>query len=348
MSIFLVALLVLRQLLAPLAGYLLFQHTTSKVGIYWWGGTVGGLKAGYVTGQSKLDAYLTAVGGSVARVTLSPASDQAYTGGACITFPVTLTGLAQTTTWQTIFSDANVTTFVITGYDFVSWPNCGTKSYLNPAFFTAANTAAVSAEWQALATYLGSTYPTKTFILNAWEGDNDCWCGSSFTATAGSCPAGPSNISGYTLWMKARTAGIQAAAKGNVKSAMEMNDIGPLSSQGLPNIMQNVLPSVPVDFISYSSWESKATPAALANDLTTIRKFVAAKSGATLFIGELGVPNSYATDSTQMVLYINVARSFNVPYIIVWQLLYDASNGLSYYDTNGNATSFGLPNFGPQ
>jgi hypothetical protein len=346
-----VTVAIAQMVFVPLSGQGLKTATNTKVGIYWWGGSLTGVPLAnmYTQGQTLADSLLTTNASGVIRVMMSSKSAMDYVGGAC-TLNSSLTNLAQSSIWNTILSDTTFATILITGYDWVSLPDCFTKNYLDPTFFTSANSAAVTAEWKAFAQYLGATFPSKTFILEAWEGDNDCWCGASSVATLANCPNGPTHVSGYTLWMQARSAGIAAARMPNVKSGIEFNDLDFLQPQGLPSILYTVVPQVTTDYVSYSFYDSKFRVGTFAADILKIRKQMinSGHNPSTLLIGELGYAtnNSNKTDESRVVGFLNVARNARIPYVTIWNMFdLDSSGnntGFGAYDANGNLKPYGM------
>jgi hypothetical protein len=248
--------------------------------------------------------------------------------------------LAARPDYNAILSDPQFSTVIITAYDGVSFGDCSTKSYLDPNFYTAANTQKIEQEYTDLANYLKQF--NKSFVISNWESDNDAYCNNAYGATSTSCPMAVSNLAGLQKWFQARYIGIHAAGASNVASAIEFNNVGSLQNQNLPSVLYNVIPNVSADDYLYSSYESiNVSTDQFAKDIDTIRT----KINGPLIIGELGFRVGDFGDATatanRLQQMLAVAASKGVSDSIIWNLL-DSPPGFGLYDSSANITTSGV------
>lgn len=313
----------------------------TNIGVYYWGGLIEGTSpAGMFTKSREMVSDL---GLGTVRIALSAKSDMDYDlSNSCIN-SFTLAKLASRADFKAVLADPNFSTVIITAYDGASFPDCQTHHYLNPAFFTTANTSRIENEYTDLANFLKQF--DKTFIINTWESDNELYCGYAYGATPGSCPGIEEKIEAYTQWVRARTDGIRAAGAGNVFSAMEFANVHSLEDQGMPSSLNNIVPAVDVDYYSYSSYESiNVSTERTADDIDYIRGKLSSygKDPGSLFLGEIGFDAlSFGQEASAERLYgvLNVAREKNIPYAIVWNLI--DNPGFGVYDSRGELTGYG-------
>jgi hypothetical protein len=314
--------------------------TAGQIGVYYWGGQINGISPGQnLTEGLKLSKNLNV---KTIRITLAANSDITYYNGDCIS-NFSLAQLAARDDFKSILADPQFTTVIITAYDGVSFSDCYTKNYLDPAFFTETNTAKIQKEYTDLANYLKQF--NKTFIVSNWEADNDIYCVYAYYATPGSCSGINDKMTAYTEWMQARIAGIKAADAKNVKSALEFCNIHSLENQGMPSVLNNIVPAINPDYFSYSSYESiNISAEQTANDIDVIRGKLTAdgKDPNSLFIGEAGFDAlGWNQDGAknQLSAIINVFLQKNIPYIIVWNLI--DNPGFGVYNATGTLTGYG-------
>ncbi|MDE2311816.1 MAG: hypothetical protein KGJ93_01860 [Patescibacteria group bacterium] len=313
----------------------------TQVGPYFWGGQIAGINPADMLGEGQKLA--DNLGTGLIRITLAPNDDMTYLSGADCLGNDSLKSLAARPDFQQILADPQFTTVIITAYDEISFSNCQDKNYMDPAFFSAPTFTQISKEYTDLAKYLSQF--NKTFIIDNWEGDNDLYCGNAYGATADNCPDAAKRLSAYVMWTKARIAGIRAAGANNVKSAVEFNNIHSLENQGLPTVLNDVVPRVNADYYSYSSYESiNVSPAQTAADIDFIRDKLSAagKDPSSLFLGEVGFDTNFlgqADAAARLRDIVNIAQQKSIPYLVVWNLIDNPSFGV--YDNNGQLTPYG-------
>ncbi|HME51454.1 MAG TPA: hypothetical protein VKM55_04510 [Candidatus Lokiarchaeia archaeon] len=195
--------------------------------------------------------------------------------------------------------------------------------------FTTANATEEQRQFYELAKYFLQAYQGtgKTFVLQDWETD---WTlrGSS---NASVIPT-PAAINGTIGWLKARQAGVDQARKEvgqhsvRVFNAIEVNFIEPALNGNPYCAVDLVLPHVPVDLVSYSSWDTEANPTdfARALDYIAAREVNDQQFGPkNLYIGEFGSPENRVTHADLMLTVQNVIRTalaWGCPYIVYWEL----------------------------
>jgi hypothetical protein len=335
----------------------------NSVGVYNWGGR-------YATSMSEGVERIARLGGHVARVVLSPTYYRDYNIGATCYPAYSLSAIAREPDVKSALDNASLSVLMLTAYDGVSFGDCEHARFVNPSFYTSANTAALVQEYSDFTLYLYQTYQgtNKQFIVSDWEGDNAVYCEGAYAyATApafrSNCDANyaalygnssaAESIEGLKLWYQARWQGIgdgrnRAAAQGiagvRVDFAPEFCSVRALHDAGFASVLYDVLPLVTVDYVSYSAYESinSADPAAtLIADLNTIRSV--AGTGA-IVIGESGFSRfawgAQAVPRTDTV--ISTALAWGVAYVIQWNLYDgDRQGDFGLFDLNGNATPIG-------
>ncbi len=320
------------------------KNAASNVGVYFWAENAVKSPAKAVQTGSEL---LGNIGAANIRITMSAKSDMDYKAGSCIP-NFSLKGLAQRQDFQSILANPDFKTIMITAIDGVSFPDCSTKNYLNPDFYTEENTLKIQQEYSDFASYLG-TFSDKTFIISNWEGDNDIYCGAAFGATASSCPNYQQSLEGFQKWINARTAGIRASGASNVFSAVEFNIVRDLENRGLPSVLYNVIPSVDADYFSYSSYESINALYSgdngdqLKTDVGTIRDVLssAGKNSDNLIIGEYGFDQGSREEiKNKLAIVTQTIAGLGIKYAFVWNLL-DTGGPFGLYDQSSALTPAG-------
>lgn len=256
---------------------------------------------------------------------------------------ISLKELAQHPYWEQVFNMPFSTIAL-------SVEGAGIKTYDSSA-------AAEKEEIYQLTKYLLEKYKDKdvTFIIHNWEGDwmlrggtgSDArWSrkpgelikavdGDRFTVMV---PADSLNrINAMAKWFKARQDGINRArnevknTKCKVYHAVEANKIYD-SMDGIPGIVNSVLPLIETDMVSWSSYDGlDATGLKLYKGIDYIKKYIRPttymKGKKVVFLGEIGIPEQRyegLTDYESVVrrwdAYLGVCEALQVPYIIQWEL----------------------------
>ena len=208
-----------------------------------------------------------------------------------------------------------------------------------------------------LTKYLLEKYKDRkiTFILHNWEGDWIMRGGTGdyarWTRKAGQLikavdgdrytvlvPADSTQrINAMAKWFKALQDGVNKAraevknSKCKVYHAIEANKVMD-SQEGIPGIVNSVLPLVETDMVSWSSYDGlDATGLKLYKGIEYIRenirptKFMKGKK--VVFLGEIGIPEQRYEGLTEKEpviarwdAYIGVCLALDVPYLIQWEL----------------------------
>jgi len=278
---------------------------------------------------------------------MSAKSDIDYGKGGCIS-NFSLENLAKRSDFNSIISDPNFDTVMITAYDGVSFSDCYTKNYLN-ADFVSQNKSAIEQEYRDLANYL-KNFPSKKFIISNWEGDNDIYCGAAYGSSVAVCPDYSNSLAGFKEWIIAYSNGISSAGASNVYSAVEFNIVKYLKNNNLPSVLYNVIPNVNTNYFSYSSYESinpiittNDNGNQLKSDLTLIKNVIsgAGKNSNNLIIGEFGFssPNREVVKNS-LETAIGIFKSNGLSNYYIWNLS-DSGGLFGLYDSNSQITSAG-------
>ncbi len=177
--------------------------------------------------------------------------------------PTTLLQLAQTTPFQTVFSDSRLTTFVINIWTFANGTNNPWINGVEPnsaiGFPTQANLAAERAEVKALAVHLLQTYPGKRFILQQSEADWALLGQASEAARQFSIPAYRAHQA--AAFFRERQGAIQEARRDVTSSSQVLHGLEvnlTLDDNG-PRFHRDVLPYCRPDVVGFSAYESIIT-----------------------------------------------------------------------------------------
>ncbi|HYE17159.1 MAG TPA: hypothetical protein VEA69_01880, partial [Tepidisphaeraceae bacterium] len=185
-------------------------------------------------------------------------------------------------------------------------------------------------EIYALAVHLLRTYSGtgRAFYLGNWEGD---W-GLLGHYDAGRDPS-PGRIASMTAWLKARQRAVDDARRDTPHRAVtlyhyvEVNLVAKAMA-GKPTVTNSVLPGVPVDFVSYSAYDSlqKHVAADLPKALDYVESKLSPKPGLRgrrAFVGEYGFPAARFTPAQQDAKSREVmiaALTWGCPFVLYWQL----------------------------
>lgn len=279
--------------------------------------------------------------------------------------PATLTALAQETAFASVFADARLSRYVLTCFSLVDTvENPWTVSW------TDANGDAQETEIYNLAVHLATTYPTKTFIIQNWEGDWQLL--GSFTPQAAQRPAWKNS---YIDWHRRRQRAVHNAMRdvstgGRVYYAIECNRV--LDDYGL-RVHRDVVPVIKPDMVSLSCYEAiegwteaggaitdqAAIEADIETKLTRIqqRLWAAGMNRATpIFLGEFGFPQEapywpVTLDAVGMLdAVITTATALDFVGEIYWQGIsneeYAAGfpRGFNLWSRNGSSATVGARN----
>lgn len=222
---------------------------------------------------------------------------------------------------------------------------------------TDSSAAAEKEDIYQLTKYLLEKYKDKdvTFIIHNWEGDWMLRGGTGSYARWSRKPGElikavdgdrltvlvPSDsldrINAMAKWFKARQDGINRArnevkhSKCKVYHAVEANKTYD-SMDGIPGIINSVLPLIETDMVSWSSYDGlDATGLKLYKGIEYIKNFIHPtpymKGKKVVFLGEIGIPEQRyegLTDYESVVrrwdAYLGVCEALQVPYIIQWEL----------------------------
>jgi hypothetical protein len=319
-----------------------FSQCVSNIGVYYWGGQIHGVDTSQIISNAKDLADSLKV--NTIRIALVSNDDNVYKNTGTCLLGKNLTYLASRPDFNAIITDPQFSTVILTAYDWTSFGDCTTQNFVDTAFYTPANTAAIELEYTNLANYL-KQFTTKQFIISNWEGDNAVYCGAAYYYP--NCASAPAALLGFKKWMQARATGINAASASNVKVGIEFCNVHSLENLSKPSVLNDVIPNVYADYYLYSGYESFNISAnQLALDIDYIRTKLTGfgKDPNALLIGEMGFgKNNWggsipAADSLQNT--ITVIKQKNIPYAITWVLI-DSPSNFGMYDSMGVITPSG-------
>jgi hypothetical protein len=252
--------------------------------------------------------------------------------------PTTLTELAQTTAFDTVFDDARLSTYVLNVWTFENgidnpWtqavePNAGGEAR--------ANLAAEREEIQDLAEYLLGNFPGKTFIIQASEVDWAYIGAASDAARQYSVP--PYRAAQMAAFFRERQRAIEDAraavtSTAKVLHGLEVNLV--LDDNG-PRVHRDVLRFIKPDVVGFSSYESIITAIFSGVQATAeaeidrrLRRAWAlvqeAMPGVSTYIGEFGWPEAetWFTDlglDTDGLIgqVVDTATALDMTHVVLW------------------------------
>lgn len=294
---------------------------TDRLGLYHWSTDRAAQPAGVDRLTWGTDAA-AALGTRTVRVALTARDDYGVNGTA-----VTLATIADQPAYRRLFADPRLGTYLLTTYSAGDLRDPW-RDGLDPT-----ERWATHAETAALAAHLLLTYPTKSFVLLNWEGDN----------ALRDVPAGHVAWTGYLDWVNARAGGVDTArrvlGRNAVSSALEFNlvrhhDGAPCDTGGRPCVASVVAPHAAVDAFAYSAWQSLDPGTVptdqvgdqLAADLTTAHELIRTGQPDTtrsaVLIGELGAPRDAVGEcdaATRVGAAADAALAWGVGYVVAWQ-----------------------------
>ncbi len=207
-----------------------------------------------------------------------------------------------------------------------------------------------------LAVYLLETFAGtgKTFYIGNWETD---WNLLEWNPTIEDVD--DVRVEGLIDWINLRQAAIDQAkldvgADGvAIYHYLEVNRVDDAQELGYERVVNQVLPNVNVDFVSYSAYDVILKEEnigrydeALSENLDYIESLLQPKDGLPfekrVFIGEFGFYLKYVTPEQQHDLSIDVLQAsleWGVPFALIWQM-YDTSadEGLFLIGPDGEPT----------
>jgi len=348
-------------LLAPLVSALAAGNGAGQIGVYHWGGQ-------YSQSVSQGVAAIASLGGRVARISLSARFYRDYNMGTDCLSGFNLTAGAQDPDVAQALANPGIDVVIITAYDGTSYGDCQHMRFLDPAFYTPENTAAIRREYSNLTLYLQRKYARthKQFIISDWEEDNAIYCGDAYKfalvdQVRSDClsqyqsqygVASPADaFQGLKLWQDARARGIfdgrrRARAEGvggmRVYLAPEFNIVRALHDHGFQSVLYDVLPSAAFDYVSYSAWESINSPQPAATLLVDIGTIQEVAGTSSIIIGETGFNRTEwaGLGVTLTSDVISAALDWGVAYIVQWELYdTDAQDEFGLYDLQGRPTA---------
>ncbi|WP_395752754.1 hypothetical protein [Prosthecobacter sp.] len=193
-------------------------------------------------------------------------------------------------------------------------------------------------ELHALVVHLLKTYngTGKTFYLGHWEGDNLLRGSISKAADA---QMTPEKVQGMIDWLTTRQQAVDDAKRDTphqdvqVWHYTELNHPTISLREGRPTLVNQVLPKVPVDFVSYSAYDVTNEPKAeeIKKLLSYIESQLAPKPeipGKRVFIGEYGysvihggkVHHSPEEQDRLSRVTIQAGLEWGCPFILYWEL----------------------------
>ena len=126
-----------------------------------------------------------------------------------------------------------------------------------------------------------------------------------------------------------------ASPTGNVLFAAEVNLVETSRTTGFPNMVNKVIPFVPLDMVSYSSYDSQMNPETLPKALDFIaanhQRTAASPAGKkAVFIAEYGVAQNQAPNATVVSTVenvVNIGLAWGVSYAIFWETFDNECSG---------------------
>jgi hypothetical protein len=188
-----------------------------------------------------------------------------------------------------------------------------------------------------LAAHLLRTYSGtgKAFYLGHWEGDN--MLRGDIGKKGNAKMADSVRAQGFIDWLKTRQQAVNDAKRDTphqdvqVWHYTEVNHPTISLLENRPTLANRVLPFVPVDFVSYSAYDSQSDPMLLRDTFDYLQARLEPKpgiSGKRVFIGEYGFwtqkegkPQNTPQEQNQRSLeVIRIALDWGCPFILYWQL----------------------------
>ncbi|MCX6908719.1 MAG: FAD-dependent oxidoreductase [Verrucomicrobia bacterium] len=177
-----------------------------------------------------------------------------------------------------------------------------------------------------LKTYSGTG---RTFFLGHWEGDGFL---RGTVKKSDDAKVTPEAAQGMADWLTTRQRAVDDARRDTphhdvqVWHYTEVNHVKLAMNEDRPALVNRVLPQAPVDYVSYSSYDTASDPALLKRALDYIESKLTPKpgiAGKRVFIGEYGFPAVRHTPQEQDRLSRTVMRAgleWGCPFVLYWEL----------------------------
>lgn len=300
------------------------------------------------------------LGSSVFKLALTPDYKDIYSYNTTWSDVTTMTELAQTKQYSTVFSNSDIKTYIIVAEEFntCTWDDVVTDNRDPNWFYHQYLT--VTSEYYDLAKYLLQTYGNKdkTFIITSGNGDeifgplyDQCTNYTQQTAL----------IETYTRYLNARQDGINKAVaevtgkKAKVYGCIEVNHLSK-EIQGVPSrvrLVDCVLPNTKADLYSFA--DSYTTLEDI--DITRELNYLASKipnpnpdfaGKKNIILGAISYPSNTAGNDQQQYITcrnaIKDAIEYGVQYAVYESYCCTTRTDLSLDDrpTNGNMAGYWL------
>ena len=175
----------------------------------------------------------------------------------------------------------------------------------------------------------------KTFYLGHWEGDGML---RHTVRREHDARVTPMAVQGMIDWLSARQQAVDDAKRDTTHHGVEawhyteVNHVVMARDEGRPAVVNLVLPKVPVDFVSYSSYDSTNRPE--PENLKSALDFIESKlhpkpeiDGKRVFIGEYGFPvhgsgkpRTPAEQDGMSRIIMRAALEWGCPFVLYWEL----------------------------
>jgi hypothetical protein len=221
---------------------------------------------------------------------------------------------------------------------FWLYPFSDKLKHLQTGRLSQANADKIYREIYDLTAYLLKTYSGsgKSFYLGNWEGDWHTLAGYDKTADAS-----PQVLQNTRQWLLLREKAISAARRDTPHAAVqvyfyvEINQVKKAMSEGRPAIVNQVLPHIKVDYVSYSAYDvtNEAMKAGgeqgrrqVHEALDFIEKHLPPSEikGKRVFIGEYGVTYESVRDpqmqANRSAALMRWGLEWGCPFVLYWQL----------------------------
>jgi hypothetical protein len=175
----------------------------------------------------------------------------------------------------------------------------------------------------------------KTFYLGHWEGDGML---RHTVRREDDARVTPVAVQGMIDWLSARQQAVDDAKRATPHHGVEVwhytevNHVVMARDEDRPAVVNLVLPEVPVDFVSYSSYDSTNRPD--PENLKFALDFIESKlrpkrgiAGKRVFIGEYGfpvhaagIPRTPGEQDAMSRIIMRAALEWGCPFVLYWEL----------------------------